>query len=215
MKTKFEMFKDMIDNFFSEKGIKLECLSSLHETSKNDSGSGKPAVYVYNQVKDIEVIDMDIIAKMSYKPIINNDQNPINTADAFIINSENEWFFIEFKDSKIEADNKSLKDNIIKKAYSNWYMILDIIYKMKNTQFCFNDFDFDDPIKFGRSHVNYILVCSIDKNAHVYLQIKNHELLNEKYTPPFMYRLKDYLFKDAYVYTPDYLAQKIVNNFKY
>lgn len=210
-KTRFQKFKDMIDNYFIIRGIELEYISTLHDASENDAGES----HVYNGSNDIPVIDMDAIAKDGYKLLINPNQNPINTADAFVINDKNEWYFIEFKDTKIDATKSSLKDNLIKKAYSNWYMILDIIYKMKDTEFCFKDFDFSDPVKFVKEHVYYIVVCSASENPSLYLQIKNQELINDKYTPPFMYRIKDYLFKDAYIYTEHFLERKFVKGFEF
>lgn len=77
---------------------------------------------------------------------------------------------------------------------------MDILYEMKDSDFRFSKFDFDNPILFAQGHIHYILVCSTVKNPTVYTQIKNHALVNSVYTPPFMQRLKDYLFKDAYIY---------------
>lgn len=194
----FEKFKRLIDDYFL----------------KNNSNKEKVS-YVYNGIKDIDVIDMDEIARCGYKKIKNPETDPINTVDAFLINRKNEWFLIEFKDSTINASNNGLKNSVIKKAYSNWCMILDMLYEMKNTKSEYAEFDFDNPMKFARENVTYILVCSLEKNSKMYIQIKNSELVKSKYTPPFMCRLKNYLFKDAYVFTEDYLERKIVNNFEY
>lgn len=123
--------------------------------------------------------------------------------------------FIEFKDSEIRADNSGLKNNVLKKAYSNWYMMLDVLYYMNCKGMPYNGFDYNNPMEFAKNHVYYILVCNEQKNPRAYQQIKNRDLLGEKYTPPFMQRLKDYLFKDAYIYTNTFFERKFVHRFTY
>lgn len=201
----FEKFETMLDIYLKTNDVSLRFVSNLHDTSLNNSDKENPQ-YLYNGA-ELKVVDMDLIAKKGYKLIKGADgkDNIINTADAFLINSGNEWFLIEFKDSKIKADNKDLKNSILKKAYSNWYMLLDILYLMRYEENVYVGFNFDQPVDFAKQHVQYVLVCSTEKNPNVYQQIKNHELIGERYTPPFMQRLKDYLFKDAYIYTESFL----------
>ena len=161
---------------------------------------------------------MDFIARNCYKIIKkpnNLDEHPVNSVDAFLINFNNDWYFIEFKDATIRNDSNTLKNNIIKKAYSNWYMLMEILYEMKDTEFKYSGFEFSNPVNFAQNHVYYILVCSLSKNPSMYKLIKGCELANSKYTPPFMNRIKGYLFKDAYAYTEDFLERKFVNGFRY
>ena len=123
----FEKMLEMIYNYHLNYGIEQELLSSLYDTSKSNTDGQE--TYVYYDRNDLNVIDMDVIARDCYKRIKkpNNPKgNPINSADAFLINHNNDWYFIEFKDAQIRNDNRSLKDNIIKKAYSNWYMLMEI-----------------------------------------------------------------------------------------
>ena len=211
----FSLFKEMMISYLEAHDISLPIISNLHETSLNDKVS--PPRYVYTSDKDLDVLDMDLIAKRGYKIIksASGINNVINTTDAFIINSNNDWYFIEFKDAKISAENANLKNNVLKKAYSNWYMLLDILYFMYHKGNGYSDFTIDNPIEFAKNHVCYILVCSEEKNPNMYQQIKNYDLLGEKYTPPFMERLKDYMFKEVYVYTETYLANKFVKEFVY
>lgn len=54
-----------------------------------------------------------------------------------------------------------------------------------------------------------------DNNQNVVNQIRNHRLKKEKYTPIFMQRLKEYIFRDAYVYTEIELEREFVKNFEY
>ncbi len=209
----FEIFKDTVTRYLSGYGISISYLSTLHTSSLNDAGDR----YLYNGGLDYETVSMDILAKQGYKQVKRTlpAENPINTADSFLVNEANEWFLIEFKDCPVKAEKQSTKDNIIKKAYANWYMILDIFYTMMERGDKSSIFDVRNPVKFAEEHVTYILVCSKDKNANLYNQVKNHALMNQNYTPPFMRRLKDYIFKDAYVYTEDFFERKFVNTFAY
>ena len=213
--SNFTIFKDMIISYLEDNGITLSLFSNLHDTSFNGDPS-KPR-HVYTSIKDLDVLDMDLLAKNGYKVIKNaaGPNNIVNTADAFIINSNNEWYFIEFKDAPVKADNSGLKNNVLKKGYSNWYMILDILYDRYQKGKSYPFFSIDNPINFAKNHVCYILVCSEDKNPKIYQQIKNCDLIGEKYTPPFMERLKDYMFKEAYVYTETYFEKKFVDKFTY
>ena len=68
---------------------------------------------------------------------------------------------------------------------------------------------------YDNGHVHYILVCSGEENPKIYNQVKNQALLKQNYTPPFMRRLKDYLFKDAYVYTENFFEEEFVKKFAY
>ena len=46
---------------------------------------------------------------------------------------------------------------------------------------------------------------------------KMHEsmLAGKRYTVPYMGKLRNYIFKDAYVYTPDYFEKYFVNKFEF
>ena len=213
--SNFDVFKDTVVRYLMRNGIELSFLSSLHEVSLNNTND--ESRYLCNSGGDLEVVSMDVLAKDGYRKVKASSlkENPITTVDAFMINKNNEWYLIEFKDCPIRSDKKTTKDNIIKKAYENWYMILDMFYTMTEEGYENAIFDVVNPVKFAKLHVDYILVCSADKNANIYNQVKNKALLNQNYTPPFMQRLKDYIFKDAFVYTEDFFEKKFVNNFVY
>lgn len=212
--SNFDDFKKIVASYLTTNGIELTFLSTMHEVSLNDAS--REQRYLYKEDNDFEVVSMDILAKNGYRLIKSSrHEHPITTVDAFLINKDNEWYLIEFKDQPIKADKKSTKDNIIKKAYENWYMILDMFYTMAETGEESKIFDIANPVKFAKSHVYYILVCSADKNANIYNQVKNRALLNQNYTPPFMQRLKDYIFKDAFVYTEDFFERKFAKSFVY
>lgn len=210
----YNNIKRLLDSYAMKYGVSdVNVITNLHEASiNNDKRNSEKPRYVYNSEYDMEVIDMDVIARDIYKVARGVKGEPVNTADAFIVKQNNEWYFIEFKDRKIEAGNKSMRDNIIKKAYANLYMLLDILYDMRISSGKVN-FDFYNPVDFVKNHVIYIVVCSSDKNPHVYEQIKNNSYLKQNYTPVFMQRLKDYLFKDAYIFTEDFFERNFVRKF--
>ncbi len=205
-------FKELIGKYLSDYGKSVEMLSNLHDTSFNKEES----TYLYNGSCDLCVIDMDQIAQEGYRFARHAEgtNNIVKSVDAFLINFEDEWFFIEFKDRPITAKKGNIKDNVLLKAYSNWYMILDILYQMKENNDEYSGFTYEQPIRFAREHIHFILVCSKDKNPSIVGKIKDCALAGRKYTPPFMQKIKDYMFKDAYVYTEDDLRNKLVQKFQ-
>lgn len=210
--SNFCQISAMIDRYLIKHDIDQNIKSSMHNVSANDCNANA-VVYLYNG-EELEVIDMDAIAKNGYKRIRKPSlpsENPINSADAFLVNSDNEWFFIEFKDAAVNDS----KTSIIKKAYSNWYMLMDVLYEMKGTDYEYSQFDFDNPVRFAQQNVSYIVVCSAEKNPQIYLQIKNQDLVKQTYTPPFLERVKTYIFKDAYLYTEILFERKFARNFRY
>ncbi len=214
MRNNFCEFQKLLEDYFSRNHVpELPCISDLYEVSFNTEEGRK----VYQGKKNLQVIDMDRIAREGYRQVKGADrkEHPVNTADAFLIDGENRWFFIEFKDSRLDARKDSLKSNILKKAYANWYMVLDILYAVRESGREWEQFQFGNPVRFAKEHVSYIVVCSADKNPLLYQQIKNCDLIGQRHTPLFMQRLKDYLFQDAYVYTEDFFERKFVNSFSY
>ena len=217
-RTNFDEIKSTIEVFFKDNSQELNIVPfSLKEASKSDPGG---EVTFFYTGEELDVIDMDRIAKNQYKNLrvtekCDSDINDIvNTSDGFVIDRNNKWYFIEFKDSQIKNNKDSLKNNVIKKAYGNWYMLLDILYNSDENK-RYKMFDYENPVKFARENVIYILVCSSSKNPGVYTQIKNYSYNNEKYTPGFMRKLKEYLFEDAYVYTEIEFERDFVKKFEY
>ena len=75
---------------------------------------------------------MDEIAHNVYRiarfPDSVKESESLASADAFAISSEDIWYFIEFKNQKISK----AKDSVTKKAFQNWYWIVDILYELKD-----------------------------------------------------------------------------------
>ncbi len=212
----FDIILEIIGNYLENFDADTDKLSNLHEVSKNESGS-MPIYYVYDSSNELNIINMDHVANCGYKKAkgVMGSPDNINTVDAFIIDCNDEWYFLEFKDSEISGGKDGLKNNVLKKAYSNLYMLLDILYYMNKYGMEYPSFTYEQPIEFVKQHINYILVCNSEKNAITYSRVKDKSLTGEHYTPEFMQRLKDYIFKDAYVYTEDYLEKLFVEKFRY
>lgn len=185
--SQYDEFKIMIDDYLKKYGKTANYSSCLHDTSYSDAEN----VYLYeNSRRDIEVINMDQIAQEPYRrvrfPESNKTEDSIATNDAFVISSDNKWYFIEFKNQKL---NKT-KDSVSKKAYGNWFMMLDIIYEMKNTNYM-TSFQYNNPIEFARKNVILILVVSEDKNPNDAKRIHDCILAGEKYVPAFLEKLQN------------------------
>ena len=135
---------------------------------------------------------MDEVAK-AYKKYRGVSCNPLNSVDAFLIDSNNVWYFIEFKDCKIGS---SKKDNVEKKALNNILMIIDIFKRSAHYENV--AFDNDDPLFFIKNNCVFILVAAESENFE--LSTRVHDcccVLDEKYTPDYLEKLKYYYFKDA------------------
>ena len=187
-------------------------LADIKDASRNDAGDN----YLYNGERKLDIIKMDDFTDF-YRRIKNKEakkEDNVNAVDAFIISKDNIWFLIEFKDTKIRSGDKKVKHNIIRKAYGNWYMLLDILYNTVEKDFLDN-FDFENPVNFAKNNVVYILVCSGELNPQIRKSVSDAKNEKKFYTPPFMNKLKLYLFKDAYVYTELYFEKEFVNKFEY
>lgn len=207
--NQYDEFKAMLDAYLKKNQKKASYCSCLHETSFSDAD----ALYLYDSSRnDIEVINMDEIAQGAYRnvrfPESNKTEDSIATNDAFVICGDNKWYFIEFKNQKLNQT----KDSVSKKAYGNWHMLLDIIYEMKSTN-SLTSFPYDNPIAFARENVILILVVSEEKNPTDAKRIHDGILAGEKYVPEFLKKLRKYIYHDVFLYTPATLEQYFVKKF--
>lgn len=208
--SNFNEFVKIMESYLSLHGYSEMICSDMQKTSYNDAEN---CSLVSNS---IAVIDMDTFAKKVYRkiklPESLSEDDSINTVDAFLIDDNNEWYFIEFKDAKI---SNSTKASVLKKAYSNVYALLEVLYAMRDESNTKAIFNYDNPIAFFQNNVHYILVFRAAKNPIYVQQLRNHRLKNEKYLPGFMERLKGYIFKDAYAVTEDVFEHTFVKDFKF
>ena len=192
----------------------IEMESCLSAVSVNDVNKKRPVVVYEDTRTDMKVISMDEIAQKVYRvahfPESTKESESPASADGFVINSENIWYFIEFKDQQISK----AKESVTKKAYQNWYWLLDILYEMRDKKTC-QIFDYDNPISFAKENIVYILVVSEDKNIVDIDKIRKSILAGEKFQPEYMKKLEQYIFKDAFVYTPAILEREFVKKFRY
>lgn len=207
--SNLKKFTDMMEAYLDKKGCGMGLVSDISSTSLN-SETGDSLCH-----STMCVIDMDRFARKGYRRIIlpasETENDSINTADAFMINRDNEWYFIEFKDAKLGSS----KQGILKKAYSNAYAVLDVLFEMKGQKEAYLQFAYENPIDFIHKHVTYILVFSSKKNPLDAEQMLNQIKIRGKYLPEFMKRLQGYIYKEAYAVTEGEFEKGFLAHFNY
>lgn len=213
----YENWCNLIEQY--TKSFNISIPSNLECSMKEASFDSDNKFYVYNYDDKTKVLNLDIFCKNIYYNIYGDSKksNTVNSTDAFLINKDNHWFLIEFKNSAINSKKASLKDGIFKKGYSSCLALMDVLYYSKNTLGINLNFDYENPINFFKNNVTYIVVCSKEKNAAVAKNNLNYfnSTHHYSYTPPFLSRLKSYLFKDAIIYTEEYFEREFVKSFCY
>ena len=133
------------------------------------------------------------------------------SVDAFLIDREENWYFIEFKNSDITKDE--VKYSVTSKAYQNLFWLTDLFKssKMHNKPF----FDWKNPIEFARNKITYILVFSDKDNESQYQKAKDLENANDHLRTKYLEKLQYYVFKDAYAYPVDLFESNFVKKFVY
>lgn len=214
--TNYEKIKNFLETF--SKTVDKDIETNLHEASFDNNN----AVYIYENRKELNVLSMDVFAQQVYTKLrflpkeivgrMNINDLAVATVDGFVIDKDNEWFFIEFKNTSSTSDNT--KKSVVEKAYQNYSMLMSLFYENKvKKPFCL--FDFEQPMDFAKKHVTYILVVSEEKNYKDVAKLHGMAISGEKFRPEYMEKLRHYLFKDAYVYLPSDFEREFVNNFKY
>lgn len=131
--------------------------------------------------------------------------NPLAAVDAVCIDRNNEWFFIEFKDAKVENEIKSIRQKMINSLWFCFYMLSK---SNKDDNILSND-----ALKFSREHITYIAVIKRDKNLDEARIIKEKESINEHYSHRKFIEVINYYFKDVYMLT-EYEFRDFVLKFK-
>ena len=215
--TNYDQIKEILKQFSDKYVTKIIIESKMSDVSEDKAASKrtekKVLLYEDNRM-DMQVIDMDEIAHKAYRvaryPESVKEDDSLASADAFVINADNIWYFIEFKNQEITK----AKDSVTKKAYQNWYWLVDVLREMKDT-IQYNNFNYEDPISFARENVTYILVVSQEKNYNNVKKMHDCKLAGQKFLPQYMEKLEKYTFKETYVYTPEMFEQKFVKKFEY
>ena len=180
-------------------------ISNMQDASLDD----KNGVYVYPQVPlfNLDVIKLDEFTKHRIHLLSSHANfNELSAVDAICINNNNEWFFIEFKNSAI--DNKTTRKSIRKKmAESLWYVFFMYSKANENVSLLFGG----DFTKFARENINYVIVGSQSKNMLHSVNIQAFESAGKHYTPPGFEQFKGYYFKDVYMLTENEICTFIKN----
>lgn len=215
--TNYNQMKHLLKEF--SKKYEQECVieSTMSDVSEDKNASKNLGIkmLVYESDRNnMQVIDMDEIAHNVYRiarfPESTKESESPASADAFVISANDIWYFIEFKNQKIS----SAKESVTKKAYQNWHWLVDILYEMREKA-SYDTFNYENPVAFAKENVVYILVVSEDKNYPDVKKMHDCILAGEKFCPDYMKKLEKYLFKEAYVYTPELLEKEFVKQFTY
>lgn len=217
--TNYEQIKMLLETFadnYNQHVYVEDKLSHVSEDKAETQKTGIEKLVYENTRQDMDIIDMDQIAQNIYRcvrfPESEKKEDSLASADAFVINSYNIWYFIEFKNQRIAR----AKESVTKKAYQNWFWLVDVLYELREQkQVCYDTFNYDNPIAFAKQNVVYILVVSEEKNIVDIGKMHGCALAGEKFQPDYMKKLEKYIFKEAYVYTPKLLENKFVKHFKY
>ena len=78
--SNYERVKELLKNYFAERGIIVDLEKDLHVVSLNEQGNK----YLFEGERNLKVISMDDIARDGYKQIKESEGNPVNTVDAFL-----------------------------------------------------------------------------------------------------------------------------------
>lgn len=215
--TNYDQIKEILKQFSDKYVTKIIIESKMSAVSEDKAASKntEEKVLLYEDSrKDMQVIDMDEIAHNAYRiaryPESVKEEDSLASADAFVINADNMWYFIEFKNQEITK----AKNSVTKKAYQNWYWLVDVLREMKD-QIQYNNFNYEDPISFARENVAYILVVSQEKNYNNMKKMHECMLAGQKFLPQYMEKLEKYTFKETYVYTPEMFEKCFVKRFEY
>lgn len=219
-KTNYLQYKNFLSKF-NIYNNKANIETTLYDASYDENNK----VYVYDRnFKDLNVLDFDCFAQkiylhqhfseselLEFAKQKNTDSYALSSVDAFLIDCNNNWYFIEFKNKQINKANE--KKNIINKAFQNLFWITDIFLtsKKKNKP----AFNHKNPIKFAKEKITYILVVSDDENNSYKQVIIDSENANDHYRPVYLDKLRHYVYKDAYVYTAELFENYFVKKFVY
>ncbi|MCR5308567.1 MAG: hypothetical protein K6E21_00450 [Bacilli bacterium] len=205
----FDLFVNQLTSFFKTYNPSFNCLDTLQNSSYDEDKK----VFLINldSYNGMNVVSMDNVVKDGYVKLKNDPptKHVPSSVDAFLIDSNNEWYFIEFKNRKISK----CKDNLEKKGLNNILVLIDTFkIASKNMDVCFDN---DNPIDFIKQHCTYIVVVSEDLDSYSYEQVRSADNLNEVYTPECLEKLKYFYFKDAFVYTPEFFERRFLKKFNY
>ena len=125
--TNYEKFKSLLNTYAQNYSKNIE--TDLAASSINNADSSYP-VFVYENKNPLKTIDMDCFAREVYTQMNFDDfkghktDYACSSVDSFLIDKDGKWYFIEFKDQKINTT----KDGVLKKAYQNYIFYDAYVY---------------------------------------------------------------------------------------
>ena len=205
----FRNFKEAVNNCCGKASEDDTFLSDMSEASYSDSA--KVSFYsdeFLDPFINMETIKLDEISKYRKQMLGLPEKSWFNefpAVDAICIDRNNEWFFIEFKNAKVDNEIKSIKQKMLNSLWFCFYMLS----KSDKDDDVLNS----DAIKFSREHITYIVVIKRDKNIDDAKEIEEKEGINEHYTHRKLIEVINYYFKDVYMLT-EYEFRDFILKFK-
>ncbi len=213
--SNFDDFCNHINAFFSKYNPNFNCVKTIHDTSEYKIKEVIGYVFDDTTYNNLKVVSMDTVSQTGYGLYRNAQTKHVpNTSDAFLVDSNNIWYFIEFKHGKLNTDKN--KDSINLKAAYNMIMLIDIFKNSQNNQFTL--FNNDDPLEFFRNNCVYICISpTVDYGVSSQQNIIEDYVMKDRmrsyfvgqdhYTPDCLEKIKYFFYKDAYAYDPDLFVE--------
>lgn len=202
----------------------MSIIEKLITTLKDTSYDKENDVYMVDS--DLRVCSFDDVKEWYVKNQI-PCANPNPKSNDALFFSEEESFFIEFKNGKI--DNQ-VNFEINKKIYDSLFILFDLKHVDKRGRMV-------DSISYTRENMHYILVYNKEKYSeagptrqtkegfkrqHVEVRTSSHrdrlfstirELGNDEFIKFGLDQFKNYLFKDIHTYTVKEFEEKFINRY--
>ena len=204
----FQNFKEAV-NICCGNPKNDESILSDMESASFDSDGEKICFYSKEFISgfiNMQTIKLDEISNYRKKMLeLSGDFlfEKLPAVDAVCIDRNNEWFFIEFKNSKVDNKISSIKQKMLSSLWFCFYML-----SKSNKDYSVLT---DDVLKFSREHISYIVVGRRDKNIDDSERIKEAEVCLEHHQPHKLKQFINYYFKDVYMLTEIELRDFILN----
>lgn len=218
-----------------------DILQSSIDTLKNTSYDSNNKEYM-TECKDT-VINFDKVVKnyYKYKNYEGIDIIP-KSNDALYISNDNEFYFIEFKNGKLNSNydgdingsikgtiSGTVKGNINGHFYGNFkgnfinnsilndlkIKIYDSIFILSNIKYDTGNNYIDNISDFSKTNIKYILVYNEEKNPKLALSIHLNSRVNKntkRHNISKIYDLKGFIFNDINIYNRKDFESKFLRN---
>lgn len=182
------MEQHIIDNL---PNILKNHIDTLENTSKDNNNNH----YMTNCKKG--TINFDRV-KVEYKNN-NNIKDFPSSNDALYITANNDFYFIEFKNSTISE--YKLKNKI----YDSLLILSNIKYNNGANYI-------NDIVEFSKSNIEYILVYNSSKNGKLHINNNINNKAGKQTTLYGILKLKGFIFRDINFYSEKQFNNKFINN---